>query len=335
VLYILSGRDDYSLARFLERIKSDIGDREALAANMTILEGQEATVERLRPLCEAAPFLAEKRLVIIEGLLRRFQPAGRSGRQAASKKSAVQTNEHETLARYLTTVPDSTVLVLVEYEIKVGNPLYKALAATANVQSFPLLKETGVKSWLQKRVREEGGSISNEAVNMLARLVGSNLWIMSGEIDKLLLYASGRRIEEEDVRRLVGYTQQSSVFSMVDAIVEFRTQIAERLLQQQLQSGASPTYLLAMLARQFRLIIRARDIATPKMSASELCNRLGLNSDFVARKTLEQANRYSLPRLKQVYRQLLETDMAIKTGRYEPELALDILVTELCQQRQT
>jgi DNA polymerase-3 subunit delta len=118
---------------------------------------------------------------------------------------------------------------------------------------------------------------------------------------------------------------------MVDAIVEFRVQAADRLLQELLQRGASPGYLLAMLTRQVRLMVRARDAGAGRMTAAELRSRLGLSSEFVARKTLEQARRYSLPRLKQVYRQLLEADLAIKTSRYEPELALSILAAELCQ----
>ena len=50
------------------------------------------------------------------------------------------------------------------------------------------------------------------------------------------------------------------------------------------------------------------------------------------RKTLEHANRYPLERLKEVYHKLLEADLSIKTGKYEGELALNILIAELCQQ---
>ena len=35
-------------------------------------------------------------------------------------------------------------------------------------------------------------------------------------------------------------------------------------------------------------------------------------------------------RLKEVYHRLLEADLAIKTGRYDSELALNILAAELC-----
>lgn len=59
--------------------------------------------------------------------------------------------------------------------------------------------------------------------------------------------------------------------------------------------------------------------------------KLGLTSDFVLRKAWEQAERYSPARIKDVYHQLLEADISIKTGKVEGELALDILIAELGQ----
>ncbi|HEY42205.1 MAG TPA: DNA polymerase III subunit delta [Dehalococcoidia bacterium] len=333
MLYILSGQDDFSLTQSLDKIKGEVGDPEALATNLTVLEGPQVTVDQLRSVCEAAPFVAEKRLVVVKGLLQRFQPPDRPGRPGRRRKSTSQPDGYEALVTYIGTIPDSTILVLVEGEIKSTNPLFGALSSKAKVQSFPLLRESGLKQWVQNRIKAEGGSISPEAVDLLARLIGSNLWIMSSEISKLLLFTDGKRISKEDVKRVVGYTQQTSIFAVVDAIIESRTKTASQLLQQLLNEGASTSFLMGMLARQLRLIVRTKDIQTARMSANELRSRLGLSSEFVAKKTLEQARHYSLPRLRQVYQQLLETDLAIKTGKYEPELALNILVAELCQQR--
>ncbi|MFC2068855.1 hypothetical protein ACFLTP_07630, partial [Chloroflexota bacterium] len=60
--------------------------------------------------------------------------------------------------------------------------------------------------------------------------------------------------------------------------------------------------------------------------------RLGLTSEFALNKIVEQANKYSITQLKIVYNKLLETDLSIKTGRYSGELALNILIAELCRQ---
>ena len=79
------------------------------------------------------------------------------------------------------------------------------------------------------------------------------------------------------------------------------------------------------------MIVRANELRQQRRPAIEIQNRLGLTSEFALRRTLEQAGRYSLPRLKEMYHRLLEADLSIKTGQYDAELALNILVADLCQ----
>lgn len=331
MLYILLGQDDFSLRQSLEGIKGNLGDQAILAANTTTLDGQQLTLDQLRTVCETVPFLAEKRLVIVHGLLERFEPRGKSGRQRKIKPEAAQQNEYKALGAYMGKLPDSTILVLIEGRIGSNNPLLKELSDKAEIRSFPLLREAGLRRWIQRRVKDEGGSISPQAVDLLTKLVGGDLWIMSNEINKLILFTAGRRIEEADVKMVVSYAQQASVFTMVDAILAFKAGVAEQSLEQLLQRGAAPAYLLVMLARQVQMIVRAKELLRQRKPKLEIQNKLGLTSEFALNKTLEQASRYPLERLKQAYDRLLEADLSIKTGKYDGELALNILIAELSQ----
>jgi DNA polymerase-3 subunit delta len=153
---------------------------------------------------------------------------------------------------------------------------------------------------------------------------------MHNEINKLALFTSGRRIEEGDVSKVVSYARQANVFAMVDAVLEGKIGLAEKLLCQLLEAGATPPYILVMLSRQIRLMVRVKALRSQGKSETEIQRRLGLASDFVFRKTLDQAKRYPLALIREVYRHLLEADLAIKTGRYDGELALNILVARLC-----
>ena len=333
MLYILSGQDDFSLTQSLEEIKREIGDQAALVGSITTLDGQQGTLEQLRPFCETVPFLAGKRLVIIKGLLERFEPKGRPSRQKKTTPTSRQ-DEYKSLGTYIAKIPDSTVVVLVDGKIANNNPLFRELAAKAVVKSFPLVRGTKLSQWGQNQVKVEGGSISLPAVALLAKLVGSNLWIMTSEINKLVLFAPDRRIEEDDVKKVVSHTQQDDVFKLVDAIVEFRVELAEQLLEQLLRRGEAPAYLLFMLWRQVQMIVRAKELGQQRKPKTEIQHRLGITQEFAFRKTLEQASRYSLPRLRGVYHHLLEADLSIKTGKYGGELALNILVAELCQRGQ-
>jgi DNA polymerase-3 subunit delta len=303
-----------------------------LTANTNMLDGGQVTADELRAVCESAPFLSDKRLVIVHGLLERFAVRATTSRSKSAKKTEHQPVGYEVFGHCIARLPETTVLVLIENEIKDTNPLLKMIYGRANAKSFPMLKAPELRQWIGKHVAEDGGSISPQAVNLLVRLVGSNLWIMSSELNKLIVYAATRPIEEKDVKTMVSYAQETSVFSLVDAIMEFNVHEAENLLQQLLQQGATATYLLAMLYRQMRLIVRVRDLKKQGLKELEIRQRLGVASEYVVRKAWEQASRYSMPRIKQVYQQLLETDLAIKTGKYDGELALNILTAELCQQ---
>lgn len=323
------------MSQALDELKKEIDTLSAFSAGVTTFDGQQVTPEQLRNVCNTAPFLSGKRLVIIRGLLERFEPKGRPRqRKTASPR---KTDSSQLLADFkacFDNVPDSTILALVENRLTGNNPLFNALAGKAVVKTFPLLKEIKLRQWIQQQVKQENGSISPQAVDLLAKLVGGNLWIMACEINKLVLFASGRRIEDDDVRTLVGQAQQTDVFGMVDAILEFKTEVASQLLQQLLQKGAAPTYLLFMLCRQVRLIVRAGELNKQGTPETEIQSRLGLTSGFIVRKAIEQSNRYSMERLQVVYHRLLAADLWIKTGKYDGELAITILVAELCRRHQ-
>jgi DNA polymerase-3 subunit delta len=330
LLYILCGPDNYTLTQELNRIKKSAGNDAAAGTNIMELEGDKLSLSEFRVACETVPFLAEKRLVIINGLLERFEPKARPAPAKKTARTADQPKEWQLLTDCIKNIPDTTILVLVDSEVSNQNPLLKEISPKAQVKTFPLLKRTELPVWIQKRVAQAGGKISTQAIDLMAKLVGNDLWVMANEIDKLVLFTNGKSIEENDVKAIVSHAQEANVFAMVDAILEGKTGFAEELLQQLLNRGAAPTYLLWMLHRQVRFIVLAKDLKAQKKSNAEIQSKLGL-SDFPLQKTLEQADKYSLERLKMFYDKLLETDLAIKTGKYDGELALYILVVELCQ----
>jgi len=200
LLHVLVGEDDFSIRQSLEQIKKSIGDASALMTNTTVLDGRQVTLEQLRGACGTVPFLSEKRLVIIEGLLERFDPGGRATKKKSSRKKDRQ-DEFKAIADCIGQLPEFTELVLISGKINDRNPLFRELSAMTKINSFPLLREPQLRQWIERRVAGAGGSISPQAVVLLVRFVGSDLWIMANEIDKLILFAGSRRIEEEDYTR--------------------------------------------------------------------------------------------------------------------------------------
>ena len=330
MFYILHGQDDFSLYQTLEKIEADLGDPQMLAVNTTRLDGQKLTLSGLKQNCNAAPFLSSYRLVIVDALLNRFepQPGKRQFSKRAATKSTNELGEWAGLASYVKQMTSTTVLILVDGKISDYNPLLRKLSPLAKVKTFPLLQGRGLAAWIQQRVSEEGGSITSDAVSLLAELIGGNLWTMNNEITKLLLYTRGRTIAEEDVRQLVSYAQEANIFVLVDAVVEGQVQKAQLTLYRLYQEGDSPTHILAMITRQFRLIAQARELGSG-LSRQQIQDKLGLTSNYALDKTLSQAKLYDFEHIRRAYDKLLEADLAIKTGKYSDQLALELLVAEI------
>ena len=332
MFYILYGKDDFSLQQALEEIKNELGDKEMLAVNTSVLDGQQLRMSQLVDACSTTPFLCPCRLVIVKGLLGRFEtksgPEKRSARAKLKNNSGVE--EWNDLPAYIKRMPPTTVLVLADNEIKAGNRLMKSLAPLAKVKGFAQLNDRDLGDWVQERIKEGGGKISPAAIKLLVGLVGADLWIMNGEIDKLLAYRSGEVITEEHVKQLTRYAREANIFALVDAILEGRISQAQQLLHRLLRDGASPAYILAMITRQLRLIVTAKDI-NRKKSRPGIQEGVESVSDYSLQKAAKQAKAFTMERIKKAYEKLLEADLGIKTGKYEGDLALDLLVVELGQ----
>jgi DNA polymerase III delta subunit len=50
---------------------------------------------------------------------------------------------------------------------------------------------------------------------------------------------------------------------------------------------------------------------------------------YVIKKTVRQAGNFSLGDLKKIYQKIFQVDVGIKTGKIDPEVALDLLIAEV------
>ena len=185
-----------------------------------------------------------------------------------------------------------------------------------------------MRAWVKRRASEESTDISDKAVMLLIELIGSNLWSMNNEILKLSLYVQGRTINEKDVADLADYSRETNIFLLVDAIVEGKIKVAQQMLYHMYQSGSSPSYILAMINRQFRLIAQALELA-PGLSRWQKQTKMGV-SGYPLEKTLKQAKSYNIKRVSRAYAELIKADMAIKSGEYlDNQSALEFMILSI------
>ncbi len=333
--YILHGEDEFSRTREVNKMRAKMGDPQIADLSISFFDGRKITLGELQHACDSVPFLSDKRLVIVEGLLARFEARHRKGGDEEAGEEGEEQSHPELakeLKEYLERVPETTRLVFVETKaLSKTNPILKlahSIKKGAYVKEFQPPKESALPQWVQERVDEKGGEIEPGAVRELAAQLGSDLRLMDNEIDKLLAYCGSAPIGVEDVRALVASVRESNIFDLVDAIGARETSTALRLLHGQLDQNAAPLYLLTMITRQFRLLVQVKDLRSRGLLPAAIAEQLKARP-FVVSKIMAQAPNFSMPQLESIYRRLLDTDLAMKTGRSDPIVALDMLIVDL------
>jgi DNA polymerase-3 subunit delta len=327
--HLLIGEDTYSVAKALEEFKSTLGAGELLEANFTSVEAGSITPGELGLIVSASPFLAPKRLVVIYGLSERFE--GRPRRAKKTTKKSPEANEDlaAALADVISNRPDTTELVIVAGNIAAGNPLLKALGDEVERQNYPLLTGRNLEKWIAENVSSKGGKITAGGANMLVKLIGSDLWAMSTEIEKLTLFADGAAIDEKLIARMVQVSPESNIFHLIDAVVAGKASAAELELEKLISNGVSSSQIINMLARQMRMIAVAQDMLERGFRIADISKRLAIKHDFITQKVVQKARVLSVKSIRLFYQYLVKADLDIKTSKLEADIALSVLIERL------
>ena len=335
MIFIYYGPDSYTIKEAIAELREGVGSPDLQDPNITVLSAQEVTPDLLTNACATVPFLAERRLVIVEGLLSATERGGaaRRGRrpdtQGANDQGA-QPGQWSTLSDSLSNMPPTNDVVFVDGALRRDNRLLADLAKIAQVREFPAPTGPALERWISQRVDQGGATIAPAATRLLADLIGPDLWTQSNEIEKLALYRHGHEIQPGDVETMVTPAREASVFAAVDAVLERRSQPALQLITRLLDTSGTVSYVISMLARQVRLVLLAQEMLLRRLPQAEIGTRLGLTSSFPLRKTLDQARRSTPQSMRLLHQMLLESDIAIKTGELEERLALEVLVARFC-----
>jgi DNA polymerase-3 subunit delta len=326
-IYILHGPDAFSAREALRALREQLGVADS---NIVRLDAK-ATLNDIAAATQTASFFAEPRLVIIEGLAERFggrrRAAGRSGRGRSADAGA---SELDQLVEVLSNLPDTTTVALLDPEPSVG--VLDALKSIATARSFAVKRGDEVRRWADARVKGRGGSISQAALEGLCEMVdGHHIGELAQEIDKLIAYTDGRRVELHDVEEVGTGAVQHQTWDLTDAVIAGRADRALRVLQRMDEKEHPAQLLHTMIVRQYRQVILAQTMLKEGFSATQIGERLGITHPFPLGKVIDQASRYPAGRLEQAYRRLLESDAAIKTGVMDVDTALELLIVDLTE----
>jgi len=330
MFFLLHGDNEFEISERVADFKQKIGDDSMRDLNIIVLDGRKTMLSEVQHAADSIPFLADKRLVIVEGLLTRL--ASRKAKDSADEAapSGAAKDFLNGLVAYVPHLPDTTRLVFVEFQpLSAKHPLIKLAEQQKGKTNItcPQPAAGELPRWITDRAKKLGGSIEFAAAQRLAILIGGDLRRLDSELNKLVTYVNAQRsITEKDVNLLVSDVSTSSVFDLVDALGKREGKRAIHELHHLLDQGENPMGLLAMIVRQYRLLIQVKEMQGRGLPPDAMAKELGQHP-FAIKKINEQARHYrDIAQLEAIFRRLLEIEAEIKTGQTGDVLALDLLV---------
>jgi DNA polymerase-3 subunit delta len=319
-IHYFFGNDEFAIRKQVEKFASMFTDPTSAGMNSARLDARNVTENELSNATSSMPFLAEKRLVVLEYVSKRF--TGLDG--------------HKKFLTFLETVPDFTRLVIVDpEEVKekeiAGQWLVKWVgknAEKAEYRNFMRPRQREMPRWIEDEAKRQGGLIEPAAAARLAEMTGDDTRQAALEITKLLTYVNyAHTIGLEDVEEVSIVSAGVDVFELVDALGTQNGKQAQKLFHRFLvEKDAFEVF--GMVVRQFRLLTLARDVLDASGTLQEAIEAMGVHP-FVAEKAYIQARNFSMDSLKGIYHRLLAMDEGSKTGGMPLDAALDILIVEL------
>jgi DNA polymerase-3 subunit delta len=349
MIYLLLNCDEYLASQRLADLKAALGDPELASLNTTELAGDKTNVAEVLGQASMMPFLTQRRLLIVRGLLAHLDQ-----RLAASKSTDSAAHlETARLLEGLAKVPETSDLALMDASVDRRRSLWRGLSLPAT-EKQPARKINGLEGliksqqvkleelatpdakalpgWIQTYTKTRKIAIDSRAVQLLADFVGPNLRQLANELEKLSLYASGRPITTDDVKLLVSDASEALIWELTDALSQRNGRGAMSALYDLRRGDMNPFQLLTMIARQYRILIKVKE-AMHRSPGDEyaIAEQVG-EKPYPVKKAMAQANKYAAPALDMLMERLLEADYAMKTGA-DVDTEIDLLVAELTQKR--
>ncbi|MFQ5789317.1 MAG: DNA polymerase III subunit delta [Acidobacteriota bacterium] len=328
--YVITGEQDLLRELALKNLQAAALGEGSSDFNLDRFDGEKAEVEQVVGACNTFSLMGGRRVVVVRRA-RRLVEEPRTGE--AKKGTAV-----ETMLGYLQNPSPHSVLVLeLERSPDARRSTWKRIRELATLVQCDPLTDGEMEVWIAEQAARRQLQMGKLEVRYLLEEFGSDLRRQLSELEKISLYAAGRRLEREELAVLLGRGKAQSIFRFTDAVADRDASTALRQLGRLLEEGEPPLRILALLDRILGQLLVAKELKARGGARraswglrNELARRVRV-PPWVAGKLAEQADRFKESKLTSGLETLAWSDRMLKTSGVPARLILEGLVIAVCR----
>lgn len=305
-VYLLYGEETYLVNQYKNKLRKALGSEEDQMNNHRY-QGKDTSIGEIIDLAETLPFLAERRVIVLEDT-GWFKSGG------------------EQMAEYLANQNETTVFLFVESEIDKRSKLFKTISNQGVVVEFAKQDEATLRRWIKTMISKEGKNASDMTIQLLVSKTGTDMENIYGEVQKLICYCLDKdTIEEQDVEAVCVTRIANHVFDMVDAIAVKNQRRAMEHYYDLMALKEPPMRILFLIARQCNILMQVKEMLKNGTPQKNMASTLGV-PPFAVKKYVSQAEKFTSSQLRRAIARCVEAEEDVKTGRMNDVLCLEVLI---------
>ncbi len=311
-LYFFYGEEPYLISQAVNYLKVCALHNGAADFNFNSYYAADANVSQVRDEVETLPMMAPRRVI----LLREVQD--------------LNDREWLELEPLFQAPVDSSVFILAGAKVDKRKKFFKSLIEKAIHVEFKKPFENQIPGWIRHICKGHDLSISDDAVQLLHRLVGNQLTEIESEVVKLKDYLGLRKaVELEDVAQCVSRKREENVFDLTERIAEGNRVESLVQLVQLLDQGQNEIGIVTLVARHMRILLLIKQGLERNLAGSKLAQAAMVPSYYLD-DYRRQAKRWSIKKLEGCLLILADTDRALKSSPLSSHIWLENLILKTC-----
>lgn len=340
-VYVICGQEKNLIRKSIKNMYDLITDFPEM--NLITLSGEGINADSILNSCETLPFFSDRKLIHIKSpdFLKKSKKDNSSDKVSAETNyknddeaidKALYKDVSSFLNKYILNLPENIIL-LISYEddVDLNNKFITSIKNIGCLIQYKLLKPKELEEAAYDMFKERGKEIKKAEIAYLTSDI-SSIDELEVEVDKICAYALEEKVvTKEHIDAVTSKSIESNIFKLIDAIIKKNADIAENILNSLLFQGENHLIILSMIIRQYRLIYNVKRYLLLGKNHSEIKNILKIKNDIVFKNLINQSNSTNFKNLKKAFDVCLETDFKIKSGKLSYNLALEMLIVELCK----
>lgn len=323
-VYLAVGTESYFIEKTVDLLKNKLTDGEL---ELSVFDLDEVPVDRVIEEADTIPFFSERKLIIAKNAS--FLKAAERGKEKID-------HDLKMLEAWLENPPFSCVTIFVApYEkLDERKKVTKLMKQKAVLVEAKALQAQDLEVWIDHEARNFGKRIKKDAAQKLVEMAGTNLTLLSSEVEKMSLYlgAGEEEITVALVEQMTARTLEQDAFKMLQAYLDGNVSEALAVYYDLLRQKEEPVALTALLASQIRFMVHVFYLQKKGYHAQQISKQLKAHP-YRVKLLVEKRQQIPEKRLLEVLGDLADIDLQLKTVSGNRERILEFFLMKRNQRK--